>query len=581
MERAISSCKKYKKEFILGPLFKTLEVIFELFTPFLMKYIINQGIPYAYNDNDYTHILYPGLIIVFLCILGFISTMFCQYFASIATWGVGEDIRNRLYRKINTFSYEDINYFSKSELITIITNDVNKFQDGVSKTIRLLFRGPCIILGSLICSFLINWKIALIYLVIIPLIVIFYFVVFKLSSKQFLKVQKKNSKIVENVNDSLNGIRVIKAFNKENDEISKFKNNTDSCFKEQKKNSFLNALSNPLTFLIINLSIMLIVYFSSITIFKETSDFFITSGDLVALISYLNQILLALIVVCNLVIIFTQAFASNKRINSVLQKENSMINNPKYTYIQKNMGDKIYEFLDVSFSYNNANNYVVKNLNFSINKGETIGIIGETGSGKTTLVRLLSRDFESTSGNILYKGVNLKDYDLNLLKNEISEVSQNNILFKGTIKTNMFLANSSASDEEIIEALKKACAYEFVSKYDDFLDHVVEEGGKNFSGGQKQRLCIARAILKKSEILIFDDSTSALDYLTDRNLRNNIKNIKDKTIIYISQRISTIKDADKIIVLSNGEIIDIGKHDELLSRCNFYINSYNTQVRIK
>ena len=566
--------KYYKKEMILGPAFKILEVIFELITPFLMAYIIDTGINRATEFNDYSAIYIPGIIILALSVLGLSSTLVCQYFASIASQGYGTKLRNALYEKIMGLSLREIELVGKGNLVTLITNDVNRVQLSVAMMVRLVLRAPALIIGSLICAFIIDYKFAFIFLGVVIIISLILFFVIKYSSKRVLTTQKAVDELVTISNDSLSGIRVVKAFNNEEYEINKFKYKTSAYYKEMKKVNLLNAITNPVTFLIINIAIVLIVYFSGVSALNGTD---LSSGNLTSLISYLNQILLALIVVSNLVVIFTKAFASKKRIENILSMEPSIKNDPKYRDLKINNGEPIFVFKNASFKYETGDNLVVSNLNFEILKGETVGIIGGTGSGKTTIIKLLERFFDVTSGHILYKGVDIKDYDLTSLHDEISLVNQRAVLFKGTIKSNLMMANKNATNEDINNALKDACAFEFVSNYKDGLDHEVEEGGKNFSGGQRQRLSIARSILKNSEVLILDDSTSALDYLTEKTLRNNLKSKENLTKIIIAQRISSLQNADKIIVMYHGNIEAIGKHDDLLKTSKVYKEIYESQ----
>lgn len=574
MKNAYYYLKHYKKELILGPAFKMLEVIFELLIPFLMSYIIDNGINKAINDGNYSSIYIPGIIILLLGVLGFSSTLVCQYFASIASQGYGTELRNAIYKKVTGLSLREVELIGKGNLVTLITNDVNRMQVSVAMMIRLVLRAPMLVIGSLICAFIIDYKIAFIFLGVVILISLILFFVIKRSSKLILSTQKCVDDLVTITNDSLSGIRVVKAFNNEDYEINKYKKETNAYYKEMKKVSFLNALTNPLTFLIINVAIVLVVYFVGNSAIEGTG---LSSGDLTSLISYLNQILLALIVVSNLVVIFTKAFASKKRIEKLLNLEPSIKNNSLYKDLKVNNGDILFSFKNASFKYEAEDNLVVSNLTFDIKKGETIGIIGGTGSGKTTIIKLLERFFDVTSGEIQYKGVNIKDYDLNALHNEISLVNQKAILFKGTIESNLKMANKEATNDEMIEALKDACAYEFVSSYEDGLNHKVEEGGKNFSGGQRQRLSIARSILKNSETLILDDSTSALDYLTEKNLRFNLSNKTELTKIIIAQRVSSLINADKIIVMYHGRIDGIGTHEELLVKSNIYKEIYESQ----
>lgn len=575
MEKTWDSIKKYKKEFILGPIFKIVEVVFELMIPFLMKYMINTGIPSFQNNEGVGKILYPGLIIIAFCIFGFLSTLVCQYFASVASQGFGTDLRNRIFLKVNSLSLKDIDNFGRGNLINLITNDTTRVQIGIAMLIRLAIRAPVLVIGSLVCSFIIDYRVGLMFLILIPIISLILAIILTKNSKNYLRVQQRLDDISNYSNDSLKGSRVIRAFNKENTIINQYKNKTEKYFNETKKANLVAALINPLTFLVVNVGIMLVIYFGgNLTINNE-----LTNGDLVALISYLNQILMALIVVSNLVIIFTKAFSSQKRIDQLLQTETSIVNYSKYKDISLNYGDEFINFENVSFKYEDDGNEVISNINFKINKGEKIGIIGGTGSGKTTLIKLIERFYDVTSGELLYKGHNIKDYDLDKLHQEISLVNQRSVLFNGTIKSNILIGKKDATDEEIINALKNSEAYKFVKEYSDFIDHEVYENGKNFSGGQKQRLSLARALIKDSELLILDDSTSALDYLTDKNVRENINKMKDLTVIFISQRTSSIQHCDKIIVVDNGKIDAIGTHEELLNTSLIYKEIYDSQVK--
>lgn len=575
MEKTWDSIKKYKKEFILGPIFKIVEVVFELMIPFLMKYMINTGIPSFQNYEGVGKILYPGLIIIAFCIFGFLSTLVCQYFASVASQGFGTDLRNRIFLKVNSLSLKDIDNFGRGNLINLITNDTTRVQTGIAMLIRLAIRAPVLVIGSLVCSFIIDYRVGLMFLILIPIISLILAIILTKNSKNYLKVQQRLDDISNYSNDSLKGSRVIRAFNKENTIINQYKNKTEKYFNETKKANLVAALINPLTFLVVNIGIMLVIYFGgNLTINNE-----LTNGDLVALISYLNQILMALIVVSNLVIIFTKAFSSQKRIDQLLQSETSIVNYSKYKDISLNYGDEFINFENVSFKYEDDGNEVISNINFKINKGEKIGIIGGTGSGKTTLIKLIERFYDVTSGELLYKGHDIKDYDLDKLHQEISLVNQRSVLFNGTIKSNILIGKKDATDEEIINALKNSEAYKFVKEYSDFINHEVYENGKNFSGGQKQRLSLARALIKDSELLILDDSTSALDYLTDKNVRENINKMKDLTVIFISQRTSSIQHCDKIIVVDNGKIDAIGTHEELLNTSLIYKEIYDSQVK--
>lgn len=578
MEKALHSTKKYIPYFIIGPLFKVIEVIFELLTPFLMKYIVDEGFNAGTLDNDYTKIIYPGLIMIAFAVFGFCSTLVCQKLASIASQGTGTELRNKIYRKIINFSNSDIEHFGKGNLVNLLTNDVNRIQSVVAMIIRLVIRAPILVIGSVVCAFLIDIYAGIIFVSIVPLVMFIYFLILKISGKQYKKVQKQNDKIVEKTNDDISGIKAIKSFNNEEKEINEYEQLTSSYYFESKKAILTNELINPLTIFIVNVAIMAVIYLATYT-FKSPFVVDLRKGDVVALISYLNSILLALIALCNLILVFVKGFSSNARINEFLNYKEVIDNKGKCIKDSLELKENLVKFNDVSLSFNNENN-VLNHIDFEINNGETIGLIGGTGSGKTLLINVLERFYDFNEGEIFYKGINIKDYDISSLRNDIGLVSQKPHFLKGTIKSNMLIGKSDATDEEIIEALKMSKAYEFVSKYDDLLNHEVLENGKNFSGGQKQRLAIARGILRAKELLILDDSTSALDYLTDKEVRKNLKRKKITTLI-ISQRCSSIKDADRIYIIEHGEIVGVGTHKQLLKNNEVYKEIYATQTRSK
>ena len=578
MEKALQSTKKYIPYFIIGPLFKVIEVIFELLTPFLMKYIVDEGFNAGTLDNDYTKIIYPGLIMIAFAVFGFCSTLVCQKLASIASQGTGTELRNKIYRKIINFSNSDIEHFGKGNLVNLLTNDVNRIQSVVAMIIRLVIRAPILVIGSVVCAFLIDIYAGIIFVSIVPLVMFIYFLILKISGKQYKKVQKQNDKIVEKTNDDISGIKAIKSFNNEEKEINEYEQLTSSYYFESKKAILTNELINPLTIFIVNVAIMAVIYLATYT-FKSPFIVDLRKGDVVALISYLNSILLALIALCNLILVFVKGFSSNARINEFLNYKEVIDNKGKCIKDSLELKENLVKFNDVSLSFNNENN-VLNHIDFEINKGETIGLIGGTGSGKTLLINVLERFYDFNEGEIFYKGINIKEYDISSLRNDIGLVSQKPHFLKGTIKSNMLIGKSDATDEEIIEALKMSKAYEFVSKYDDLLNHEVLENGKNFSGGQKQRLAIARGILRAKELLILDDSTSALDYLTDKEVRKNLKRKKITTLI-ISQRCSSIMDADRIYIIEHGEIVGVGTHKKLLKNNEVYKEIYASQTRSK
>lgn len=559
-----------------------LEVVFELLIPFLMKDIIDNGIEIAKTTGDISKILIDGGIILGFVVLGFSSTMVCQYFASVASQGFGTDLRNRMFKKLNELSLREINELGTGHLSNLFNNDVNRLQLAVAMMVRLVIRAPALVIGSIVCSFMINYQVALIYCGVIVVISIFLYFILKVTSKQFVVLQHKNDNLSQIVDDGISGARVIRSFNTQEVEVNKYKENTADYYKDAKKTVYLNALINPITFLVINVAILLTIYFGQNAVNNGLvvgiSGVAFSTGDIVALIQYLNQMLVALVVVSNLVVIFNKSFASKKRVDELLLKESSLKNNPIYKDLKINSGDELYNLKDVDFIYSGKNK-TLTDINFNILSGETVGIIGGTGSGKSTLMKLLDRFYDASEGSILYKGKDIKEYDLDSLHSEVVVVNQKNQLFKGTIRSNMLIGNPSATEEDMVEALKAAEAYSFVSKYDDFLDHEVEENGSNFSGGQKQRLCIARAIVRHSETIIFDDSMSALDFLTDKNVRNNLSKFKDLTKIYVSQRATTLMHCDKIIVIDKGKVENIGTHDELMKNSKVYREIYESQTR--
>ncbi len=574
MEKAFSSLKYFKKQLILGPLFKVIEVVFELLTPFLMKYIVNDGITNALNGNGVGKIVFPALIILGFCIFGLCSTLVCQYLASIASQGYGTILRNKIFKKVNELSMSDIEKFGRGNLINLVNNDTSRLQNAVAVLIRLVIRAPVLVIGSLICSFIIDVKIGFIFLAIIPIVSLILALITYINGKQYLKIQEKVDEISTYTNDGISGTRVIRAFSKENENIKNYEVRTKEYFDETKKANLISALINPLTFLVVNIAIILVIYFGGDFVLKGD----LTDGDLVALISYLNQILMALIVVSNLVIIFAKAFSSSKRVNYLFSYEPSVVNAPIINDKNIKIGEELFSFKGVSFKYVDGENEVISNINFNINKGEFVGIIGGTGAGKTTLIKLMERFFDPTKGVITFKGDNIKKYDLKNIRNDISLVNQRNILFNGTIKSNLLMAKKDATDEEIINSLRLAEAYSFIKDYEDGINHPVYEGGKNFSGGQKQRISLARSVLKNSELLILDDSTSALDYLTDKKVRDNILHIKDITVVIISQRATSLMHCNKIIVMDDGKIDAIGRHEDLLKTSDIYKEIYYSQT---
>ena len=564
MFKLIPYLKDFKKECFLGPLFKLLEAILELIVPLVMAKIIDIGV----KSYDTSYIIKMGILIIILGIVGLGSALVCQYFAAKASQGFGTKLRNELFRHINSLSHSEIDNIGTPSLITRIINDVNQLQVAVAMAIRLGVRAPFIILGSAIMAMFINLKLSLIFFLSIPLIVLTLYLVMGKSIPLYRVIQKKLDKISLITRENLEGVRVVRAFSKQEVEKDRFNiaalDHSNTAIKVGK----LSALLNPLTFMIMNFSIAFIVWFGGIGV--NNGNF--TQGEIIAFVNYMTQILLTLIVVANLVIIFTKASASATRVNEVLDTKSSIKEASSSTKVQAtNNSSKIIEFKNVSFSYNNSKQYSLENISLSINKGETIGIIGGTGAGKSTLVNLIPRFYESTEGEIFINGENIKNYSIKDLRNLFGIVPQKAVLFTGSLRENMKWANKNASDEEILMALDIAQCSDFVNNLKDGLDTSVLQGGKNFSGGQKQRLTIARALVGSPKIIILDDSSSALDFATDLKLRQALNiHAKEITTIIVSQRASSIKNSDKIVVLDDGKLAGIGTHEELLENSEVY-----------
>ena len=564
MFKLIPYLKDFKKECFLGPLFKLLEAILELIVPLVMAKIIDIGV----KSYDTSYIIKMGILIIILGIVGLGSALVCQYFAAKASQGFGTKLRNELFHHINSLSHSEIDNIGTPSLITRIINDVNQLQVAVAMAIRLGVRAPFIILGSAIMAMFINLKLSLIFFLSIPLIVLTLYLVMGKAVPLYRVIQKKLDKISLITRENLDGVRVVRAFSKQEVEKNRFNIATLDHSNTSIKVGKLSALLNPLTFMIMNFSIAFIVWFGGIGV--NNGNF--TQGEIIAFVNYMTQILLTLIVVANLVIIFTKASASATRVNEVLDTKSSIKEASSSTKVQAtNNSSKIIEFKNVSFSYNNSKQYSLENISLSINKGETIGIIGGTGAGKSTLVNLMPRFYESTEGEIFINGENIKNYSIKDLRNLFGIVPQKAVLFTGSLRENMKWANKNASDEEILMALDIAQCSDFVSNLKDGLDTAVLQGGKNFSGGQKQRLTIARALVGSPKIIILDDSSSALDFATDLKLRQALNtHAKEITTIIVSQRASSIKNSDKIVVLDDGKLAGIGTHEELLENSEVY-----------
>lgn len=563
----------YKKECIIGPLCKLFEAVLELFVPLVMANIIDVGI----NElHDSGYVLRMGLLLLLLAATGLTSALFCQYFASKASQGAGTKIREALFVHINTLSHSELDRLTTPSLITRITNDVNRVQQNIAMTIRLLTRAPFIVIGSMIMAVTINLKLSLIFFGAALLIGITLYLVMTKTIPMYSAIQKKLDKISLLTRENLSGNRVIRAFSRQKQECEKVDNAAGDLAKASIRVSRISALLNPVTYAVTNIAVILIVWFGAVNVNAGE----MSTGDIVALVSYMTQILLAMIVVANLVLLMTQGSASAARINEVFETKPSVKEKTKdYISIKENINTPYIEFKNVSFSYSQGDD-VLTDISFRIMHGQTVGIIGTTGSGKSSLVNLIPRFYDVNQGKIMVDGVDVRDYPFSQLREQIGIVPQKSTLFSGTVRDNLKWRSASADDGELWDALKTAQAHEFVSMLLNGLDSRVEQGGRNFSGGQRQRLCIARALVGNPKLLILDDSFSALDFATDAALRRALSERKSSsTYIIVTQRCSTIKNADLILVLSDGELAGAGTHSELFEGCPAYREIYLSQQR--
>lgn len=564
--------KNYKTQSILGPIFKMIEATFELFVPIVMAKIIDVGI----QNGDRACIYKMGAVLILLGLLGLICSLTAQYFAARASMGFGTALRTSLFSHINAFSHKELDEVGISTLITRLTSDINQTQTGVNMILRLFLRSPFIVFGAIVMAFTINVKLTLIFLLFTPIIALVIYIIMSKTIPIYKTVQKNQDEISTITRENLSGIRVIRAFSKEKFEQRRFADTSDNLLKEQLLAGRISALLNPATYVLVNIATILIIWFGGVFTFKGA----ITQGEVIALVSYMSQILLALVALANLIVIITKAQASAVRVNDIFDIQPSMTDDDALidNISDYNNSIPIIEYKNVSYSYyETAEKCALKNISFKVSSGQTVGIIGGTGSGKSTLINLMPRFFDVTEGEILLNGNNIKNYTFETLRKSICVVAQRSQLFKGTIRDNIKWGKKDASDEEIWQAIKDAQAEEFVKEKG--LDYEISQGGQNLSGGQKQRLSIARALVSNPEILILDDSSSALDFATDARLRHTLKQNSDgRTTFIVSQRATAIKDADLIIVLENGEIADIGKHDDLLKSCETYKEICNSQL---
>ncbi len=568
MKKLLVYLKDYKKESILGPLFKLLEASFELIVPLVVASMIDVGI--ANNDKGYV-----GKMCLIMAVLGFtglISAVTAQYFAAKAAVGFATKLRHGLFAHIESLSFTNMDKQGTSTLITRMTSDINQVQSGVNLVLRLFLRSPFIVFGAMVMAFTVDVKAALIFVVVIPLLSVVVFGVMLASIPLFDKVQKNLDKVLGTTRENLTGVRVIRAFGKEENEVEKFDGQTDSLRKIQMTAARISALMNPFTYIIINGGLIMLIYTGALRVELGI----LTQGQGVALVNYMSQILVELVKLANLIITVTKAVACGNRVQSVFEIPAGMEGKTGNPARQTEQGRV--DFEGVSMKYHEGGEEALTDITFHAQKGDTIGVIGGTGSGKTSLVHLIPRFYDVETGCVRVDGVDVRDYDLVSLRDKIGIVMQKAVLFQGTIRENLLWGNESASDEELWQALRISQAEEFVLQKEGGLDARIEQEGRNLSGGQKQRLSIARALVKKPEILILDDSASALDYATDAKLRKAIKEMPGETTVFIvSQRASSLMHADLIIVLDDGCVAAMGKHEQLLESCQVYQEIYYSQ----
>lgn len=580
MKKLLVYLKDYKKESVLGPLFKLLEATFELIVPLVMAAIIDTGV--ATGDKSY--IMKMCMVLVLLAVIGLTCSVTAQYFAAKAAVGFATKLRHALFAHIERLSFTEMDTVGTATLITRMTSDVNQVQNGVNLVLRLFLRSPFIVFGAMVMAFTIDVKAALVFVVTIPLLSIIVFGIMLISIPLYKKVQSALDKVLGITRENLTGSRVIRAFNKEDDEKVHFNENNDLLTRAQIYVGKISALMNPLTYVIINGAIVVLVWTGAVRV----DNGYITQGEVVALINYMSQILVELVKLANLIININKSIACGNRIQSIFEMQPSITDGSgqKVDKVRTDTADRseeaeyAVEFSHVGLTYAGAGDESLTDIDFKVKKGETIGIIGGTGSGKSSVVNLIPRFYDVTSGFIKVDGKDVKDYPLEELRGKIGTVLQKAVLFHGTIRENLKWGNPDATEEDLNRAITVAQAKEFVDNKEGRLDFEIEQGGKNLSGGQRQRLTIARAVVKKPEILILDDSASALDFATDAALRKAIREMEGETTVFIvSQRAASIQHADRIVVLDDGKIVGLGTSEELLESCEVYQEIYNSQFK--
>ncbi|CDC79387.1 aTP-binding cassette subfamily C bacterial [Clostridium sp. CAG:964] len=566
MSPVIKMLGKYKKEAVLSPLFKLLEALFELFVPMVVASLIDIGIGNA--DKGYAVKMF--FLLILLAVIGLCFSITAQYFAAKAAVGVGTRLRSVLFKKIQSLSFSELDNIGTSTMITRMTSDVNQVQSGINMFLRLFMRSPFIVFGAMIMAFTIDFQAALVFVCAIPVLAVVVFAIMLISIPLYKKSQSRLDKVTGKTRENLTGARVIRAFCREEREIDEFKDLNSQLTAAQKYVGKISALMNPVTFVIINVAIVVLIWVGAIRVEQGV----LTQGAVVALYNYMSQILVELIKLANLIITMTKSVACCNRVTAVLETSSTLQHTDNDTIETENCID----FVNVALTYQGAGGESLTDINFSIKPGETVGIIGGTGSGKSSLVNLIPHFYDCTRGGVYVDGKNVKSYSTAELREKIGIVLQKAVLFKGTIRDNLLWGNKNATEQQLVQALEIAQAADVVASKKNGLDEVIEQGGKNLSGGQKQRLTIARALVKQPEILILDDSASALDYATDARLRKAVKGLKNTTVIIVSQRTSSIMSADKIIVMDDGKIVGIGTHSQLLDSCSIYQEIYSSQT---
>lgn len=569
----------YKKESILAPLFKMLEALFDLFVPIVVARIINIGIV----QKDTKYILTCCGLLVVMAVIGLLCSFTAQYFAAKAATGCATNLRHELFAHIQQLGFSEVDTIGTSTLITRMTSDINQVQNGLNLFLRLFLRSPFIVFGAMVMAFTIQVKIALIFVITIPVLAIIVFGIMRLTSPMYKQVQNRLDKVTGITRENLSGVRVVRAFGKEEEEVLRFKEANTNLVNLQMGVGRVSALMNPLTYVVVNLGIIAIINSGAVAVNNGS----LLSGDIVALVNYMSQILVELVKLANLVVSISKAMASLSRVENVLDTENSMSfpeNSKQAVYASSDAENdckkEVIRFRHVSLKYQGAGEEALTDISFCLKKGETVGVIGGTGSGKSSLVNLIPRFYDATGGQVFLNGQPIQNWSREDLRKQVSVVMQKAQLFAGTIRSNMLWGKEDASDEQIWKALKIAQAEEFVKLKPGKLDEEIEQGGRNLSGGQRQRLAIARALVGAPKILILDDSASALDYATDAALRKSLKELpEDTTVVIVSQRTSSLQHADQILVLDDGELVGVGTHEALLESCEVYREIYESQFQ--